>query len=79
MDLLERIHIDPMVCHGAACIRGTRIMVSVILDELAEGLTMEEVLKRYPSLRPEDVQAAIAYGALLAKERSLPLPPLEIR
>jgi len=65
----ERIVVDPFVCHGKACIKGTRIMVSVILDNLAEGVTEEELLKSYPSLKPEDIKAAIAYAAELSRER----------
>ncbi|MDH7578893.1 MAG: DUF433 domain-containing protein [Bacillota bacterium] len=61
MDLLERIAVDPSVCHGKACIKGTRIPVSVILDNLAAGSSKEEILRSYPSLTPEDIQAAIAY------------------
>jgi uncharacterized protein (DUF433 family) len=69
MDWRERISVDPLVCHGKACIKGTRIMVSVILDNLAAGVSPEEILKSYPSLSPEDIQAAIAYAAELARER----------
>jgi len=65
----ERIIVDPLVCHGKACIKGTRIMVSVILDNLAEGVTKAEILKSYPPLRPEDIKAAIAYAAELSRER----------
>ena len=68
-NLIERITTDPNVCHGKACIRGTRVMVSVILDNLAVGLSVAEIVKEYPSLKPEDVQASIAYGAELARER----------
>lgn len=71
MNLLNRISVDPAVCHGKACITGTRIMVSVILDNLAEGKTREEILKSYPSLQPVDIDAALAYAAMLAKERHL--------
>ena len=66
--LLKRIELNPSICHGKACIKGTRIMVSVVLDNLAEGLGMEDLLKNYPSLKKEDVQAALEYAALLAKE-----------
>ena len=69
MDWRERISVDPLVCHGKACIKGTRIMVSVILDNLAAGVSPEEILKSYPSLSTEDIQAAIAYAAELARER----------
>jgi uncharacterized protein (DUF433 family) len=69
MDWRERITVDPLVCHGKACIKGTRIMVSVILDNLAEGVTETEILKSYPSLRSEDIKASIAYAAELSRER----------
>jgi len=65
----ERITVNPAVCHGKACNKGTRIMVSVILDNLAEGLSVEETIKSYPSLNTEDVKASIAYAAELAHER----------
>lgn len=73
MNLLDRISVDPLVCHGKACIKGTRIMVSVILDNLAAGVSQDEILKSYPSLTPLDIQAAMAYAAELAKERLVPL------
>ena len=69
MNWRERITVDPLVCHGKACIKGTRIMVSVILDNLAEGVSEEEILKSYPSLNPEDIKAAISYAAELSRER----------
>lgn len=65
--LLERISIDPNVCFGKPCIRGTRIWVSLILDFLANGTTMEELLEEYPQLTLEDIRAAIAYGAEMAR------------
>jgi uncharacterized protein (DUF433 family) len=65
----ERITVDPAVCHGKACIKGTRVMVSVILDNLAAGVHQDEILKSYPSLAVADGQAAIAYAAELARER----------
>jgi uncharacterized protein (DUF433 family) len=67
----ERITTNPQVCHGKPCIRGTRIMVSVILDNLAEGLTADEIVRDYPPLTPEDVRAALAYAAVLAGEEEL--------
>ena len=73
MNLLTRISVDPHVCHGRACIKGSRIMVSVILDNLAAGISQEEILKSYPTLASEDIQAAIAYAAELAKERIVPM------
>ncbi len=59
----DRIVVDPAVCHGRACIKGTRVMVSVVLDNLAAGLTPDEIIGSYPSLAHEDVQAALAYAA----------------
>jgi len=69
--LLDRISVEPDICHGKACIRGTRIMVTVILDNLAEGLSPEEIVAEYPPLTIEDIRATIAYAALLAKEEEL--------
>lgn len=69
MNWRDRITVDPLVCHGKACIKGTRIMVSVILDNLAEGVSEEEILKSYPSIAPDDIKAAIAYAAELSRER----------
>jgi uncharacterized protein (DUF433 family) len=75
MENWERhISINPKVCHGKACIRGTRIMVTVILDNLADGLSKGEIIEDYPSLTPEDIDAAIAYAAELARERVVPIP-----
>jgi uncharacterized protein (DUF433 family) len=62
MNWQERITVDPLICHGKACIKGTRIMVSVILDNLAAGVSHEEILKSYPSLKLADIQAAIVYS-----------------
>jgi uncharacterized protein (DUF433 family) len=72
--LLERISIDPTICAGKPCIRGTRIWVSLILDFLAEDMTEAELLTEYPGLTHEDVLAAIAYGAEAARERVIPVP-----
>ncbi len=69
MSWQEHITVDPYVCHGKACIRGTRVMVSVVLDNLAAGQSVEKILESYPSLSEEGVQAAIAYAAELARER----------
>ncbi|MCK4760969.1 MAG: DUF433 domain-containing protein [Candidatus Aminicenantes bacterium] len=65
----DYIFVDSAVCHGKACIKGTRIMVSVVLDNLAAGLTPGEIIHSYPSLSIEGVQAAIAYAAEPARER----------
>jgi len=72
--LLERISIDPNICFGKPCVRGTRIWVSLILDWLAAGSTSEEILSNYPQLTREDILAAIAYGAEAARERVIPVP-----
>ena len=72
--LLGRIGIDPQICGGKPCIRGTRIWVSLILDFLADDMTEAELLEQYPGLTHEDVLAAIAYGAEAARERVVPVP-----
>jgi uncharacterized protein (DUF433 family) len=69
MDWRTRITTDPAVCHGKACIKGTRIMASVVLDNLAVGQSPDEILQLYPTLHREDVTAAMAYAAELARER----------
>jgi len=74
MSWQELVTVDPNVCHGKACIRGTRVMVSVVLDNLAAGQSVEEILESYPSLSAEGVQAAIAYAAELTRERVVALP-----
>ena len=73
-EMLNRISVDPQVCFGKPCIRGTRIWVSLLLDFLASGATVEEILENYPQLRREDVLAAIAYGAEMSRERYVDLP-----
>jgi uncharacterized protein (DUF433 family) len=72
--LLERISIDPRICGGKPCIKGTRIWVSLILDFLADDMTEAELLDQYPGLTHEDVLAAIAYGGEAARERVIPVP-----
>jgi len=67
-DLLARVTVDPRVCTGKPCIRGTRIYISIILDALAEGLTPEEIIDHYPSLQIDDIRAAVAYAAEPARE-----------
>jgi uncharacterized protein (DUF433 family) len=62
---------DPQVCEGQLCAKGTRVLVTVILDNLAEGNTREEILRSYPSLTPEHLDAALAYAAELAREEAL--------
>ena len=74
MNWRDRIVMDPLIYHGAATIRGTRVMVSVILDNLAAGTSHDEILSSYPSLAAHDIQAAVAYAAEIARERLVPLP-----
>lgn len=73
-ELLERISIDPQICFGKPCIRGTRIWVSLIVDNLAEGVSQSELLAAYPQLAPEDIRAALAYAAEMTRERIIPIP-----
>lgn len=70
----ERITTDLAICHGKACIKGTRIMVSVILDNLAAKVSPAEILQSYPTLTSEDIFAAISYAAELAREQIVLLP-----
>jgi uncharacterized protein (DUF433 family) len=72
-ELLKRIWIDPARCGGRPCIRGHRIWVSLVLDLLASGSTSEEIEREY-GITPEDVQACIAYGSEMARERYVPVP-----
>lgn len=72
--LLERISVDPDVCFGKPCIRGTRIWVSLLLDFLAGGMSIAEILTEYPHLTEEDVLTAIAYGAEMSRERYVEIP-----
>jgi len=74
MNWRDRISVDPQICHGKICIKGTRIMISVILDNLAEGVSAERILKSYPTLQPQDIQAALYYASEVAKERIVELP-----
>ena len=74
MDWKEYITVDPAVCHGKACIKGTRLMVSMILDNLAAGVTPDEIVASYPPLSVEALQATIGYAAELARERIVAMP-----
>jgi uncharacterized protein (DUF433 family) len=73
-DWQEHISINPAICHGRACIRGTRVMVSVILDNLAAGVSTPEILASYSTIKEADIQAALAYAAELAREGAVDLP-----
>lgn len=75
MNWQDHISVDPQICHGKACIKGTRVMVSVALDNLADGVSRNEILASYPLLTGEDIDAAIAYAAELARERVVPIAP----
>jgi uncharacterized protein (DUF433 family) len=72
--LLNRVSVDPNVCGGKPCIRGTRIYIAVILDGLAEGLTPEQIIDHYPQLTVDDIHAALAYGAELSRESLWKVP-----
>ncbi|MBF0355765.1 MAG: DUF433 domain-containing protein [Alphaproteobacteria bacterium] len=72
--ILDRILIDPEICGGKPCIKGTRIWVALILDFLADGMTEADLLKEYSQLSHEDVLAALAYGAEMSRERIMPVP-----
>ena len=72
--LLERISVDPQVCGGKPCIKGTRIWVSLVLDFLADGMSEAEILADYPHLQPEDIRACMAYAAEITRERIVPVP-----
>ena len=74
IDWREYIVVDPEICHGKACIRGTRVPVSVVLDILATGLSVDEILQSYPSLDRQSIQATMAYAAELARERVIAMP-----
>lgn len=74
MSWKDRISVDPSICHGKACIKGTRIMISVVLDNLAAGETPERILASYPTLKREDIDAALRYASEMARERIVVLP-----
>jgi uncharacterized protein (DUF433 family) len=72
--LLERISVDPQICHGKPCIKGTRIPVFVILDALAAGMTDQEIIKEYPPVTEEDIRAALLYAPLVTRQEEVLLP-----
>lgn len=74
MNWWNHVTVDPNVCHGKACITGTRVLVSVVLDNLAAGMSIDTILGSYPSLTREDVHATISYAAELARERVVLMP-----
>ena len=71
--LLSRIGIDPNVCHGQPCIKGTRILVSLVVDSLANGDFADAILAAYPKLSPEDIRACLSYATEMTRERVLPI------
>jgi len=71
----EHIAVDPQICHGQPCIKGTRVMASVVLDNLAAGRSERDILADYPSLTREDVVACVAYAADLARDRFVSFDP----
>jgi len=73
-ELLKRVSIDPNICFGKPCIKGHRIWVSLILDLLASGMSISEILDDYPGLEAADIYACIAYGAEMARERYVDIP-----
>ena len=80
IDGRERLTSDPKVCGGQLCAKGTRVLVTVILDNLAEGLAREEILRSYPTLEPIHIDAALAYAGELAREEaSCPSGPREVQ
>jgi uncharacterized protein (DUF433 family) len=77
-ELLRRIIVDPNICFGKPVIRGTRIWVALIVENLAEGLTEDELLEEYPGLERDDIRAALAYAAEITRERVFPVE-VEVR
>jgi len=73
MNWKDYISFEPEICHGKAHIKGTRVLISVILDCLAEEMSNEEILLDYPSLKKENIYAALQYGAMLAREEIIPM------
>jgi len=73
-ELLKRISVDPRICFGRPVIRGTRVWVSLIVDNFAEGVPEAELLAAYPQLQPEDIRAALAFAAEMTRERIIPIP-----
>jgi uncharacterized protein (DUF433 family) len=72
-NLLDRISINPRVCHGQPCVKGTRIMVWLVVQYLANGDSVEDILAAYPSVTQEAIQACLAYAAEMTRERVLPI------
>ena len=73
MNWQQHIHVNPAICKGRACITGTRITVSSVLDNLADGMTVDALVASYPPLTADDVHACMAYAATLAREELVQL------
>jgi uncharacterized protein (DUF433 family) len=73
-ELLSRISIDPKICFGKPCVKGHRVWVSLILDNLANGMSIQQILKEYPGLEETDILACLAYGAEMSRERYIEIP-----
>jgi len=73
--LLQRISVNPNICFGKPCIQGTRIWISLVLDFLANGMSIQEIIAEYPQLTEEDIRACIAYGAEMSRERYVEISP----
>jgi uncharacterized protein (DUF433 family) len=74
MNWREHIAVEPNICHGQACLTGTRVPVSVVLDNLAAHVTPDEIVRSYPAVTRDAIDACIAYAAELARERVVELP-----
>lgn len=74
MEWKDRITADPAICHGSACVKGTRVLVTALLDNLASGVPEAEILASYPSIKAADLKAAVAYAADLARGRLVTTP-----
>jgi uncharacterized protein (DUF433 family) len=74
IELLNRISVNPNICFGKPCIKGHRIWVSLILDFLASGMSITELLTEYPQLQPEDIYVCISYGAVMSSDRYVDIP-----
>ena len=72
-NMLDRISIDPKICHGQPCVKGTRIMVWLIIQYLANGDSVESILAAYPGIERKDIQACLAYAAAMTRERVIPI------
>ena len=74
MDWREHVIVDPEICHGQACFKGTRILVTTVLDNLAAGISAVEIITSYPALSEPAIKAAISYAAELAREQVRAIP-----